>query len=271
MTSTDPSRPSRAAFVGKALATGAGLALTGADVRPAQAAEAPQGACAASVREILATALVAEQLATTFYYAALSSPAVLRNSQLGGLSADPNNPGLPPNGNPHHVRVLQAALDAEAKHAALLIQAGAASPYKHFYFPPNTFKGLGTSVAPDSFLGVLERLEALSISMYVAATGQFLQLRRPDLASLATVIMGVEAEHRTLGRILAGVLPPNNLTLESAGFTCAGDAHVALNPFLTGRRYLFAPDATTATALPSRAHIARLVGKYSTRRLRRFL
>lgn len=271
MTSIDRGRSSRAAFVGTALAAGAGLVLAGADAGLVQADDAAQGACTDSVRGILETALVAEQIATTFYYAALNSPAVLRNSQLGGLSADPNDPGLPPNGDPHHVRMLQAALDAEAKHADLLSKAGATSPYKRFYFPPNTFKGLGTSVAPDSFLGVLERLEALSIGLYVAATGQLLRLSRPDLATLATVIMGVEAEHRTLGRILAGVLPPNNLTLESAGFTCAGDARGALTPFLTGRRYLFAPDATTATALPSRAHIARVVGKYSTRRLRRFL
>jgi hypothetical protein len=178
---------------------------------------------------------------------------------------------LPPNGNPHHVRYLQAALDAEAKHAAQWLKAGATARQAHFYFPAGTFTRLGTSVSPNSFLGLLERLESLMVSLYTTASAQFLHLRRPDLALQAAQIMGVEAEHRSLGRIVASVLPPNNLTLESPPMACVADAEAVLRPFLTGRRYLFASDTAHATTLPSQAHISRVVGKYATRRLSRFL
>lgn len=230
-------------------------------------------ACATdTVRSILDTALLAEHIATAFYYSGLTSPAVLRTPKLAGGSADPNNPGLPPNGNPHHVRYLQAALDAEAKHAVLLIQTGATfNPFRKFYFPPTTFTRAGTSVSPDSFFGLMERLEATMVGLYLTSVAQFLQLKRPDLAGLATTIMGVEAEHRSLGRIISAIRPPNNLTLENASFSCVGDVGTVLRPFLTGRRFLYASDATRATPLPSSAQIARVVGKYATRRLRRFL
>src|SRR5690349_15266407 len=173
---------------------GATLALQGRPVVPrAVVADAATGGCVDTVRSILDTALLAEQIAMAFYYSGLTSPAVLRTSQLGGASADPNDPGLPPNGNPHHVRYLQAALDAEAKHAAQLIQAGATARYTRFYFPPGVFARMGTSVAPNSFLGLLERLESIQVSLYVAASAQFLHLRRPDLATMAAQIMGTEA------------------------------------------------------------------------------
>lgn len=251
---------------------GAAVVLRDRPVAPrAVVADAATGSCADTVRSILDTALLAEQLAVAFYYGGLTSPAVLRTGGLGGASADPNNPGLPPSGNPHHVRYLQAALDAEAKHAAQLIQAGATARHTHFYFPAGIFSRRGTSVSPNSFLGLLERLESLQVSLYTTASAQFLHLRRPDLAVQAAQIMGVEAEHRSLGRIIAAILPPNNLTLESPPMACVAEAEAALQPFLTGRRYLFASDATHATALPSPAQIARVVGKYGTRRLKRFL
>jgi hypothetical protein len=81
--------------------------------------------CTDTVQSILNTALAAERIATTLYYAALTTPAVMRSSALAGRSGNPNDPGLPPGGSPQHVRFLQAALDAELKHAALLSAAGA--------------------------------------------------------------------------------------------------------------------------------------------------
>src|SRR5207302_10537146 len=124
---------------------------------------------------------------------------------------------------------------------------------------------------PGSFLGVAEILETAMSGMYIAAAAHFLQLGRHDLATLAAQLMGVEAEHRTLGRVLCGVRPPNDLTFQPAPFACLGDMDAVLRPFLTGKRYLFARDATAATALPSAARARRVIGKYGTRRLRRFL
>jgi hypothetical protein len=227
--------------------------------------------CADTAQSILNTALAAERIATTLYYAALTTPAVLRTSRLGGGSADPNKPDLPPHGNPQHVRFLQAALDAELKHAALLSAAGARSPYTHFYFPPTTFQHLGTSGDPGSFLGIVEILETAMSGLYVAAAARCFGIGRPDLAALATQLMGVEAEHRTLGRVIGDVRPPNDLTLAPAPFACVGAVDAVLRPFLTGQRFLFARDATAAVALPSAARARRVIGKYGTRRLRRFL
>src|SRR2546423_3449296 len=97
-----------------------------------------------AVRSSLALALVYERLAITLYYTALTTPAVMRDPRLAGRSGDPHDPGLPPGGNPANVRIVQAALDAEVKHAAALAQAGAASPIKHFYFAAATFQQLGS-------------------------------------------------------------------------------------------------------------------------------
>ncbi len=224
-----------------------------------------------TIHSILSAALMTERLTTTLYYQALTTPAILRDSRLCGLSADPNRPGQAPNGAPQHVRFLQAALDAEVKHAALLTNAGAVSPHREFYFPPMTFARLGLSTHRDSFLGVLEMLEAASVAMYIAAAGQFARLGRHDLTALAGQIMGIEAEHRALGRVIAGMRPPNNLTLETASFTHSGAIGAALHPFLTGERFPFADGATKATMLPSRAQTAYVVGKYGTRRIHRFL
>ena len=115
---------------------------------------------------------------------------------MAGRSASPTNPGLPPGGHPDHVRYLQAALDAERKHALLLTRWGARSPAQRFYFPRTTFHHLGTSLAPTSFLGVMERLETALMGMYLAAAGQALLLRQRELATLVATITGVEAEHR---------------------------------------------------------------------------
>jgi hypothetical protein len=229
--------------------------------------------CTDTVQSILNTALAAERIAATLYYTALTTPAVMRDRRLAGRSADPTNPGLPPGGSPQHVRFLQAALDAELQHAALLSAKGAQSPYSRFYFPPATFQGMGTSLDPGSFLGVVEILETAMSGLYVAAGEHFLQppLGRHDLATFATQLMGVEAEHRTLGRVLAGVRPPNDLTLAPAPFACVSDVDTELRPFLTGRRFLFAHDSTTAIALPSAARARRVIGKYTTRQLGRFL
>jgi len=201
----------------------------------------------------------------------LTSPGVMHNRALGGPSTDPNNPGLPPGGHPSNVRFLQAALDAEVKHAGSLANAGAVSPYGHFYFPPSTFRYMGTTGERGSFLGVMEILETICEGAYIAALREFLRLGNPNLAAVAGQIMGVESEHRTLGRTIAKVRPPNNLTLVKDPFHHIGDVNTELRPFLTGRRYLFAPNATRATALPTEAQTVRVVGKYGTRQIRTFL
>jgi hypothetical protein len=219
------------------------------------------------VRSILDTALALERLSATVYYAALRTPAVLRTPPLAGRSLNPNDPGLPPGGHPQQVRYLQAALDAEVKHAALLSAAGAKVRHTHVYIPARALMQLGSAREPHSFLGFLDRLETLAVSLYTAAVGQLLQLGRGDLALLAAQIAGIESEHRMLARAIGDVRPANNLTLAPYPFATVAEGAAALQPFLTGRGI---EGPRRALPVPSAAQAARVIGKYGTRRVRWF-
>ncbi len=257
MTSAFRDRSSRASFIRNAAAAGAALTVwkgfdfaTGTGLT-AEAATDP-------VVTIISTALIAEQLATTFYYNALTTKGVIGSDQLAGSGSVAT-----PTGNGGNVRYLQAALDAEIKHAAALSKAGAMSPFGKFYFPAATFGSL------KGFLGVLDALETAFIGAYLAAISEFVTLGHPELAELAGEIMGVEAEHRALGRVIAKVNPANNLTLEKAPFTAVSQAGGALKPFLTGQG--FSSGATPALALPLDVLAIPLIGSYTTRVVTMFL
>src|SRR5581483_3523847 len=244
-------------LAGVALAT-AGAGTVGAGPQPHVEA----------VADILGTALALEHVSAAVYYAGLTTPAVLRTPALCGGSANPNDPGLPPNGDPQHVRYLQAALDAEIKHAALLVAAGAQVGVMHAYVPASALTHLGTAREPQSFLGLLDRLETISVSLYTAAVGQLLQLGRRDLALLMAQLAGIESEHRMLGRAIGGLRPANNLTLAPNSFGTVAEAAAVLHPFVTGKGFT---GATRALTVPSAAQAARVIGKYGTRRVRWFL
>jgi len=266
--STQPSR--RAVLLAAIPAVGAGLSATvTAPAGSAASYVSPAGFCNDPVSTVLTTALLAEHLGMAFYYTALTSPAVMRDNQLGGSSLDPNNPGLPPNGNPHHVRYLQAALDAEEKHALSLRHAGAKSPFTTFYFPESAFQGLGAASAKHSFLGMWEFLESVQVGVYAAAVHRFLTLGHIGLATHAARVLGVEAEHRALSHVLNGGTPINTLTLEQVPYSCVSDAAMALAPFVTGHG--FPGRSTAAISIPSAARIKRVVGKFSTRVVTKFI
>ncbi len=268
-------RSRRADFLIGAAAAGAGLLLS--DRRRAAAAtatdvmgQARTGATArASIQQILNTALIAEQLAMTFYYKGLTTPAIMHDHRLGGPSANPNNPGLPPGGDPANVKDMQSILDSEVKHAQALANATAVSPYKKFYFPRDTFRGLGASNEAGTYLQVMDALETAFVGAYLAAVGEFVALGRSDLAGVIVQIMGVESEHRMLGRLISGFTTANNLTLQKNPFTSVSDAAKALHPFVTGQG--FSGGATAPVNLPSVAEAERVVGRYATRIVTNFL
>jgi hypothetical protein len=116
---------------------------------------------------------------------------------------------------------------------------------------------------------MLDQLEMTAVGAYIAAVSALASLRQVELVSLTAGIAGVEAEHRMLGRLLAGLKPANNLTLERAPFACVSAAVPELQPFLTGRG--FAQGAIGPLALPTPAQTTHLVGKYGTLVVRRFL
>jgi len=256
----------RADFLRGAAAAGSGLALAamgGLGVERAQAAGKKD--VTQEARRILGALLALERLTTALYYGGLTSYFVMRSADLAGPSGNPHNPGLPPGGNPQQVRFLQAALDAEAKHAAALERVGAVSPYGRFYVPRDTFLHLGSSASRASFLGVVDLLETICVGAYGAAAVAFIRLGRPDLAETSARIMGVESEHRTLGRVIGHISPANDHTLETAPFSEVDEAMREIAPFLTGRGYLFASGATQTMVVPSRAEVARMVGAHGTR------
>jgi hypothetical protein len=216
-----------------------------------------------TVRSSLALALVYERLAITLYYTALTTPAVMRDPRLAGVSGDPHDPGLPPGGNPANVRILQAALDAEVKHAAVLAQVGAASPITHFYFPASTFQQLGSVQDAGTFLGVTHVVETACVGLCLSLFNHLWRLGRRDLTQFVVQVLGVEAEHRMLSRVIAEVDPANNLTIEAAPFAALTDAAKALRPFLTGKG--LAGGATRPVALPTAAQTARVIRTHGTR------
>ncbi|HEU0118993.1 MAG TPA: ferritin-like domain-containing protein [Bryobacteraceae bacterium] len=224
-----------------------------------------------SPTQILTAALIAEDLATTFYY----------NSLVGKAADDPvfqNDPG--------DKNYLRAALSEEIAHANLLrsllnIPAAANDPVQTFYFPKGTFDTLN----PESGAGVVPTLEALEnafIGAYLTAVrafsfmaantamgrGVYYKLGNSNLSpdqlayfsQVAASILGVEAEHRALVRVIGSKEPANNVCYQqTAGldsvFSGPKSAVVALTPFLTpttGPAYSFkeALDGSAAIALP---------------------
>jgi hypothetical protein len=204
--------------------------------------------------EIVTAFLIAEDLASTFYYNGLTGP-VVQDPSLAGPGGSYRNITTGDVGN---VGYLRAALTEECAHAVFFrtFLTGqptniAADPHQTFYFPTGTFDSL------PNFLGILDALENAFIGAYMVAIQELAY--KATLAAMGSLtgadanfhakfyilmakrcasILGIEAEHRTLGRDLAGAIPANNLTFEqTAGITSIyngpASAVVALTPFLT--------------------------------------
>lgn len=211
-----------------------------------------------SAADILTAALIAESLAITTYYTALSSSGVITDSNLAGPGGTAVN--VSDSGSQINVAYLQGALLEEVSHAQLLRQllglpasgsgdAGAGVP-QTFFYPNGTFSSL------SNFLPVLVALEEAFIGAYMTAVEEFASmaagynsfsstqanpamsgsnLTQADLvlyAKVAASIMGVECEHRALVRGIPAVtiaspmyagltlIPANNMNYESdAGLT----------------------------------------------------
>jgi hypothetical protein len=195
--------------------------------------------CGDTPTEIFTAALIAEDLATTFYYNGLIN--------LGHML-----------GNVGNVDYIRAALDQEIQHADLFrkllgIPNPGGDPNQTFYFASTVFSQV------PAFLMTLEALEDAFIGAYINAIREFAALasatqagatyRNPAsggtfsaaeldyLAEVSGTILGVESEHRVLGRVIASVNPANNYRYEQTdGITSVYNgphsAVVALTPFL---------------------------------------
>ncbi len=224
--------------------------------------------------QILLAALVAEDLATTFYYNGLVG-GVIQDPALAGPGGTAISPSA--TGNVPNVDYLRAALDQEIAHANLLRAVGnfgadaSSDAYQMFYFPAGTFDSL------TSFIGVLEALESAFIGAYLTAVREFSALAAQTstsvadgpyggpysaaqlqyFAQVAASIMGVEAEHRVLGQVILNANQPNNLNYEQTDglltvYNGANSAVAALTPFLTSST---GPGFALATALSGAASV----------------
>jgi hypothetical protein len=158
-----------------------------------------------SIQTILNVAVTAETLAVTFYKEVLNHPDWLG---LGNTAR----------------KDLQAALVEEAIHREFLLKQGAKPLTTRFSFP----YGWDTFHHFDKFIQTQQLLEAHFVAAYLAAVKEFAMLNRPDLALIASQIGGVEAEHRVVGRAIAGWAPANNRVFETALLNKVSDAVTAL-------------------------------------------
>jgi hypothetical protein len=251
-------------------AAASGLALTSAPAR----AQSNPSQTKDTTAEILTAFLIAEGLASTFYYNGLVG-AVVQDVNLAGPGGSAIN--VTSQGNAGNVDYLRAALYQEVEHAQLfrtLLFPGkynqtTLDPYQTFYFPAGTFDTL------KSFLGILDALENAFIGAYITLVQEFAvkaalsatgKLTGPDaaystqeyefFAKAAASIMGVECEHRVLGRVIGNENPANNCTYEQLDglqsiYNGPHSAVVALTPFLTSTT---GPGYSLQTAY-SRAHL----------------
>ncbi|GAC1648656.1 MAG: hypothetical protein NVS9B15_07520 [Acidobacteriaceae bacterium] len=210
-----------------------------------------------TVKEIFTAALIAEDLATTFYYNGLIG-AVITDNNLAGFGGSATN--VTSTGNFGNVDYVRAALTEEISHANLLrsllgIPDTAHDPAQTFYFPTGSFDTLA------AFTGLLDALENAFIGAYLNAIQEFARkssiMNRPDylqdendsdnkytpeqldyFAKVSASIMGIECEHRVLGRVISNSNPANNLNYEqtdglTAVYNGPHSAVAALTPFLT--------------------------------------
>jgi hypothetical protein len=211
-----------------------------------------------TVTQIFTAALIAEDLATTFYYNALIGPVIM-DPNLAGPGGSATN--VTSAGNFGNVDYVRAALTEEIAHANLFrsllgIPSPAKDPAQIFYFPAGSFDTLA------AFTGLLDALENAFIGAYLNAIQEFAtksRLMRSDdffrnrdddsdskytpeqldyFAKVAASIMGIECEHRVLGRVISNSNPANNLNYEqtdklNAVYNGPASAVAALTPFLT--------------------------------------
>lgn len=221
-----------------------------------------------TANQIFTAALVAEDLATTFYYNGLVG-GVIQDPALAGPGGTATMPS--PSGNAPNVDYLRAAMSQEIQHANLLravanLGADATTdPYRTFYFPTGTFDTL------NAYIATLEALENAFIGAYLVASREFAALASatagtvPDgpyggpysaaqldyFAQVAASIMGVEAEHRVLGQVILNANQPNDRNYEQTDglltvYNGPNSAVAALTPFLTPST---GPGFSLATAL----------------------
>jgi ferritin-like protein len=173
--SSTPSGLTRATFLRRA-AAGAGAAAGGAAVFAAAPSPSASKLSAAQDKEILAAALVLEDLQAAFYASAL------KRAKLTG----------------ERRRFAQVVGGHERAHAAFIRKALGRSAK-----PPGRFSFGSTTADSDAFVKTAQRLEDVGVAVL---NGQGPNLTPKTLAAVGT-ILSVEARHAGWIRDVAGAVP----------------------------------------------------------------
>ena len=247
---------SRRDWLKRAGIAGASLTALGAMAGCGGTSAGSVGSAASSTdQNILNAAATAEALATTMYYNIITTSGGIYKSGLTGNAPDQ--------------AYLVAGFEEELNHYNFLVSAGAKPLATTFNFPTNMF------VDPQTTVNTLITLEDAFIAAYLIGVRDF---STNALKVIAGQIMGIEAEHRALGRVIANdlnltavtglsgmaesVVAPtgtaNNLAYErtfSAALPNIGAVVTALGPFVTAGHAGYSPTAfpfaTASAAAPS--------------------
>jgi hypothetical protein len=174
-------------------------------------------------RDIIIAAEIAEALAVTTYSNIINTSPFFKS-----LPGDDQG-------------YLAAALQEEMSHYLLEESVtGQPTPYTKFYYPAGMFSD------PQTTLDILVTLEDAFIAAYLVGVRNF---STSDLRVTAARIMGIESDHRSLARVIAGDLnlstvtgaqgvaedvdPPNDNGYErTLKWTSISQAVAALTPFV---------------------------------------
>jgi len=184
-------------------------------------------------QSILNAAATAEALATVMYYNIIHLSGSIY--QTGPLSS-----------NAPDKAYLVAGYEQELNHYNFLVAHGGVALATTFYFPTNMFTD------PQTTVNTLVTLEDAFIAAYLIGVRDF---SSTALKVIAGQIMGVEAEHRTLARVIT-----NDLGL-SAVSGLAGSEQVGA-PGYTANNLAY--ERTFSTALPDISHVVGALGPYVT-------
>ena len=184
-------------------------------------------------QNILNAAATAEALATVMYYNIINFPGSIY--QTGPLST-----------NAPDKAYLVAGYEQELNHYNFLVSAGGKALATTFYFPTNMFTD------PQVTVNTLVTLEDAFIAAYLIGVRDF---STTALKVIASQIMGVEAEHRSLARVIT-----NDLNLTSVSGLAGAESVTA--PGSTANNLAY--ERTFSSALPDISHVVTALGPFVT-------
>ncbi len=193
----------RKGFIKGAAAAGVSATALGGLAPAALASGGKKKEALARDMEILGAAQIAEALAVTTYTSIINLAPFFKHLSLSSQE------------------YFTAARQEEMSH--YLIEesvTGKPSPFSVFYYPDGMFSDAQTT------LSVLQTLEEAFIAAYIVGVRQFSTV---DLQTTAARILGVEAEHRVLARVVAPEVKPRfGGPIEKLG--SFGGAEESVNP-----------------------------------------